>query len=1043
MANEAKLNLVISARDEAKQVIESFVSSILSMFDGMQSEITKAFDMAPIERSVSEATAGIRRSFEELNVGPIVEEQFRGVTTAAQETNNQISESISGIRRTFEELSQTIGQAASSAEGGFRNISQSASECTQQVSESAGNMGHAMQDVGALIAAQMIGDQLQEIGKKGEEAFLGAVNSAATFEFNMSRVGAVLTTVGKASNSQMQQMAEAALSLGSHSAFSANEISQGMYTLARQGLDASTILGDGVNGAINIVNDLAQATDSSLTDTATVITDIVHEFGLSGSSLRDVANIMSGTLHNSSESLQDLYMSMRQVGPIASSMHQSVGDVSTALALLAQHGITGSQAGTAMKNMLLGLEPRTKKAADLMKELGINAKNGAANSFYDLQGNLKPMPEILDILNQKFGGMNDQQKQAALAATFTKYGLAGLNIVVGESRDKFLEFQKELKMDDAATIAGKKYDNLHGDLIKFQAAVSTMGKSFGDTLGPALRGIVQEATKFVQWMTALPKPVKEAGLVALGLASALAIVAGSVISFGIAMAFMKPGFELLGGVIGKVGGSFLGFGATAGRVGGMLRAVSFAPLLNGVRGLVSVLGSGAGRLLTFGGIFNIIKRPVVLFLEGISNLHHIVPAAFSAIQGAIGKAASFIVTSIPRMSAAFLRFSTLIYTSGPRILAAMLRAFSWTNIVSIVQRSAMLIRAAMTLMMGPWGLLIAAVVGGVAFLITHWSQVTQWVKQHFGSEMPGTLNHLKTTFTQVWNNIKTAVEAAWNYIKPTIINGIQEVQKWWNQVWPEIRQVLDVTWKVCLAILAPAIAMIGTIIVAGIGYIKGAWQNGWNAIKDVLKFAWDLISGVVSTAWHLISGIIQVGLDLLTGHWGKAWNDIKSTFSNVWNDIKGTFGKLIGDALDFGKNFVMMIAKGITGAVGNVVSAVSGVADKIKGFLGFHSPTELGPASDSDTWGPNFVNMISQGIKDKTPQIQAAVNGIALSMKTGVTSVNQNIQQNRVSIPSVQNNQQRPVSLTIQVDGRSAKTDKELVDMIADKFYKQIGMVST
>lgn len=134
------------------------------------------------------------------------------------------------------------------------------------------------------------------------------------------------------------------------------------------------------------------------------------------------------------------------------------------------------------------------------------------------------------------------------------------------------------------------------------------------------------------------------------------------------------------------------------------------------------------------------------------------------------------------------------------------------------------------------------------------------------------------------------------------------------------------------------------------------------------------------------SGVIKFGLDVLTGHWGAAWNDIKSIFSNVWNDIKGSFGTLIGDAFNFGANFVHMMASGISGAVGSVINAVSGVAGKIKSFLGFHSPTELGPGSEADVWAPNLMKMFISGINQYTPALQGALNKAIAAPKLAVST---------------------------------------------------------
>jgi TP901 family phage tail tape measure protein len=858
-----------------------------------------------------------------------------------QSSINSITESFNSASRVVQSFSESmsrVGQAGQEAGRAVESGMQAAQQGMRNTSDAINNTSSSVDRLGQALSAEMIGEQLKNIGETGMHAFEGMVEAAADFEYNISRIGAVLTTVGKASNSQMQQMSDDALKIGSTSSFSANQIAEGMYTLARQGLDATTILGDGVNGAINVVNDLAQATDSDMTDTATVITDVVHEYGLSGAELRNVANIMSGALHNSSESLDDFYQSMKQVGPVAANMHQNAMDMSTALALLAQHGITGSSAGTALKNMLLGLQPHTKKAAALMKELGISTKEGAADSFYQLNGNLKPLPEIIDILNKKYGGLNDSQKQAALAATFTKYGLAGLNVVVGESRDKFLEFQNELRADDAATIAAKKMDNLHGDLLKFNAGVQTMMKSFGDSINGMLRPIVQGASEAIKWITELPKPVKEMGMAFLGIGSALAIAGGSIIAFA-------GGVKMLGPTLEMAGMSTAGLEAAAGALGAI-----FSEVLIPIAAVVAVVAAVA---LGFKLAYDHIKPFHDAVNNTISSIKQVVEALKGLWQGGAAEGKGISILDNLGFSPAAIGAIQNVFARIKEGVAAAKQGFE--NVKSAVQGIFMILTGSG----GGKGIDILQKLGfskeTIKNLMTMGGQFKatfDGIKNAITSAITGANNivrpildgllqfwnthqyQFRQTVETVWKAIGDFIRTAVSFLINTIGPALSTIYNWWVQYWPEIQQVFQEVWNVIIYILGPVIDAMKTIIQAGIAYIKGAWQNGWAAIGDIFRMAWDIIKGVVQAAWAIISGIVSVGLDILTGNFRKAGSDFVSALKGAFDAILGMFKNLIGDALDFGSNFVQSIAKGITGAIGSVVGAAQSVVSSVQSAIG-------------------------------------------------------------------------------------------------------------
>ena len=111
------------------------------------------------------------------------------------------------------------------------------------------------------------------------------------------------------------------------------------------------------------------------------------------------------------------------------------------------------------------------------------------------------------------------------------------------------------------------------------------------------------------------------------------------------------------------------------------------------------------------------------------------------------------------------------------------------------------------------------------------------------------------------------------------------------------------------------------------------------------------------------------------------WNNIKTAVANIYNGIKSTFESItsfvsnfIKNAAQWGINLVKGIADGIRAGVKWVQDAVASVADGIKKFLGFSSPTEEGPGSESDKWMPNLFNMLQGGINDAVPALNASLS---------------------------------------------------------------------
>lgn len=133
------------------------------------------------------------------------------------------------------------------------------------------------------------------------------------------------------------------------------------------------------------------------------------------------------------------------------------------------------------------------------------------------------------------------------------------------------------------------------------------------------------------------------------------------------------------------------------------------------------------------------------------------------------------------------------------------------------------------------------------------------------------------------------------------------------------------------------------------------------------------------------------------------WGAITTAFTNILTSITSTVGgirdaivegfqeaidwitSLPEQAVQWGADIINAIVDGITGAVGAVGEAVSGVADKIKSFLGFSVP-EDGPLSDFDTYMPDMIDLMVKGITEGKARVSEALQGLAGDMSVMATA---------------------------------------------------------
>lgn len=208
-----------------------------------------------------------------------------------------------------------------------------------------------------------------------------------------------------------------------------------------------------------------------------------------------------------------------------------------------------------------------------------------------------------------------------------------------------------------------------------------------------------------------------------------------------------------------------------------------------------------------------------------------------------------------------------------------------------------------------------------------------------------------------WDKIKAFAIRIWTAIKDFFVNIFTSIGNFFTSIWEGISTFFSSVWN-------------------GIKEtVSGAVSAVWEVISTVFSTIWEFISGVATNIWTSITTAFTNILSGITGTIGNIKDSIVTGFTAAIDWIKA----LPAQAVQWGKDIIDSIVSGIKSAVSKVGEAVSGVASKIKGFLGFSEPDE-GPLSDFHTYMPDMIDLMTKGISAGKAKVRDALGALTGDM---------------------------------------------------------------
>jgi len=347
---------------------------------------------------------------------------------------------------------------------------------------------------------------------------LGAISvrTFQGFEAEMSKVKAV----SGATAQEFKILEAQAKKLGATTTFTASEVAGLQVEFAKLGFTASEI--DKVTESTLY---LAQAGGAELGRAAEVAGSTLRAFGLAAEETGRVTDVMAKSFSTSSLDMESFAEAMKMVAPIAKATGVSMEEASGMLGVLANNGIKGSIAGTALKKILSDLHKEGKPMTQTFREL--SNQNISLAEANDLVG--------------------DRAKGALLVLT-EQMGLVDELTLSYQNAEGAAQAMAEEMMDNTAGAFKTLQSATEGALIEIGEAI-TENEVFKGVL-EKLTATVGKITKAISGMTAAEQYNKVilAGLLAL-VPLVITAVGALTLAFGSLTAAMGPVGIAIAGVV--------------------------------------------------------------------------------------------------------------------------------------------------------------------------------------------------------------------------------------------------------------------------------------------------------------------------------------------------------------------------------------------------------------------------------------------------------------------------------------------------------------
>ena len=689
------------------------------------------------------------------------------------------------------------------------------------------------------------------------------VNTQMKFQDAMAKVQAL----SGASGAELKKLEDTAKQMGATTIFSASECADALGYMALAGWDANESAA-GLPGVLN----LAAASGMELAEASDMVTDYLTAFGLEADQAGRMADVLSYAQAHSNTTTQQLGEAFKNCAVNAHNAGMSLEETTAILGKLADQGLKGGEAGTALNAVIRDM---TQKMKDGHIQIG-NTKV----AVQDANGNFRKMSDIVADVTKATEGMGDAEKTAALQSTFTADSIKAMGILCNTGADDIDKFTKSLENSkgSAQKMSDMMNNTLSGSLKQLGSAWEALQLSLGDTTGP-LSLLIGMFTKFLQALNKLPGPVKQfivtIALIAAAVGPTLLIIGKMITSF----LEIKKTIGILKGAFGLLNGSIGGLITGAlGKIGGFITG-SVIPALSSLWGvlmanpIILVIAGIAALVAAFIWAWNNVDG----FKEFWINLWETVKQA--AIDG-WNAVVNFFTVSVPEWFNSVVNWFKQLPV---KLLVYFTLAVTYTR---------------------KW----------VHDMITK-------AKEMGSKFISGVINFIKPLPSKIKTYFNLAVTYARKWLHDMVEKAKETGTKFINGIITFIKQLPGKLWGLLLSALAKVAA-----------FVTQMGSKAHQAASNFISRITSGLSGLGSKLWNIGKNAVQGLINGLMSGASALWNAAQSLASKAWNGMKSALGihspsKVMAE--EVGQWIPKGVTVGIEANAGNTLKAIKDYAQSL------------------------------------------------------------------------------------------------------------------
>lgn len=802
-----------------------------------------------------------------------------------------------------------------------------------------------------------------------------AIKVGSDFEAGMSNVEAIssasaqsVTTASGEMVDGLTALTEKAKEMGATTKFSATESSQALNYMAMAGWDAQAMY-DGLAGIMT----LAAASGEDLATTSDIVTDALTAFGMQASESGHFADVLAQVSASANTNVGLLGETFKYVAPLCGTMGYSAEDASIAIGLMANSGIKGSQAGTALKTAIANMAAPTKAMAAQMAALGIEITNS--------DGSSKSLMEVMQNLRTSFDGLSESEQAAAASTIFGKEAMSGMLAVINASDEDFAKLTESIYNCDGAAeqMAATMQDNLQGQITILKSGVEGLGIAVYEKLQEPLKNLAVKGQEYIGQLTDAFNSGGFSGLVS-EIGNVLADAVSMVMTY--APKLVDAAVDCIDAFIGGISSALPAIAPAAVQIG--------TTLIEGIIRVVPQLLSAGVQLLTalVEGAASAAPQLIVAFVEAVAAVIEALieqaPALLQAGMELLQALADGILQSLPIIAEAAPELIQSLCDSVtetlPQLLATGLEIVN-SLVDGLIQAAPQIATAAAQIITT----LATFVIQNLPTIALAAVEIISTLADTLISSIPSLLKSvvdiMQGILGFVCDNLPTIAQAAVEILTtlceklvaliPQLVPVVtQIIMSIFNFVVQNLPTIVQAAIQIMVTLVQGIIAQIPTLIPAVVQLISQIFQsivaNLPTIISGAIQIITTLAMGLIQAIPHVIAAIPQIVSAIINGFLNTNWASVGV------NIIQG-----IGSG----------IASAAKGLVQIAVNAARNAIYAVKSWLGIASPSKRAK-KEIGQW---ILPGVGEGVKESEPELNDRMEDAADHMVSAFNGHSRNI----------------------------------------------------